>query len=479
MSEELKKIISEKKKIIKEIGSLFAIFERTRDSEERKIISSQINLLKNSLKKRNNDISGALRKVSLVKPLGNFATTQGTPQAYPEKFPAEMFTRGKDDFLRIQDKQQHKGLLTTQAKNKKIESNEKEMVKGSKKGKSKSKISMFPSLSSGKIKIPELEKETLKRLGKKEEKIIKEKVKKPSKYVKASNRIFINLSKPLSKKKIFDILKTSLIKSNMQFIPSNYISIILFTTLLSVIFSIFVFGFFLFFNFGPALPIITRVTEDIGTRFMKIFWILFVIPLATISFMYFYPSIERKSIENKINRELPFATIHMSAISGSMVEPSKIFSIVNSTGEYPNISKEFTKLINEIHVYGYNLVSALRNLAFNCPSSKLAELFNGLASTISSGGDLQDFFEKRAQSLLFEYKIENEKHTKTAETFMDIYISIVIAAPMIFMLVLMMMKISGLGISMSTSMISLIMVSGVAMINIVFLTFLHLKQPGE
>ncbi|MCK4552643.1 type II secretion system F family protein [Candidatus Pacearchaeota archaeon] len=482
-SSELKKIILEKKKIIKEISSLFAILERTRDSEEREMISSQINLLEDSLKKRNNDLSGALRKISLVKPLGNFATIKGTPQAYPETFFGKMFTRGKDDFLRIHDKQQHKSLLGNFAKSKseismfpsinsvktkKIESNEKEMVKVSKKGK---------------IKLPknflELEKETLKRLGNKEKKIIKNKVKKPSKYVKIANRIFINLSKPLSKKKIFDILKTSLIKSNMQFIPLNYISIILFTTLLSVIFSIFVFGFFLFFNFGPELPIITKITEDIGTRFLKIFWILFVIPLGTISFMYFYPSIERRAIENRINHELPFATIHMSAISGSMVEPSKIFSIVNSTGEYPNISKEFTKLINEINVYGYNLVSALRNLAFNCPSSKLSELFNGLASTISSGGDIQDFFEKRAQSLLFEYKIENENRTKMAETFMDIYISVVIAAPMIFMLVLMMMKISGLGISLSTSMISLIMVLGVAMMNIVFLTFLHLKQPGE
>jgi len=227
-----------------------------------------------------------------------------------------------------------------------------------------------------------------------------------------ANKIFQKKSKTLSKKKIFDLLKVSLIKSNMQFIPSNYLSIILFTTLLSVIFSIFIFVFFLFFNFGPALPIITNVTEDIGTRFLKTFWILIVIPIGTLIFMYFYPSLEKSSIQNKINRELPFATIHMSAISGSMVEPSKIFSIINSTGEYPNISKEFTKLINETHVYGYNLVSAMRNLAFNSPSSKLAELFNGLASTISSGGDIQDFFEKRAQSLLFEYKIENEKHTK-------------------------------------------------------------------
>jgi len=426
MNEELKKIILEKKNILKEISSFSGILERTKDREERKMISSQISLLEDLLKKKNNDLPKILKEMSLLKP------------------------------------------LTAKKENENIESDLKKRK---------------PIKVSKKAKLPrdflELEKETLKRIGQKEEKIVEKKVKKPSKYVKMANKIFQKKSKTLSKKKIFDLLKVSLIKSNMQFIPSNYLSIILFTTLLSVIFSIFIFVFFLFFNFGPALPIITNVTEDIGTRFLKTFWILIVIPIGTLIFMYFYPSLEKSSIQNKINRELPFATIHMSAISGSMVEPSKIFSIINSTGEYPNISKEFTKLINETHVYGYNLVSAMRNLASNCPSSKLAELFNGLASTISSGGDIQDFFEKRSQSLLFEYKIENEKHTKTAETFMDIYISVVIAAPMIFMLVLMMMKISGLGISLSTSMIGVIMVSGVAVINVIFLTFLHLKKPSE
>jgi len=38
------------------------------------------------------------------------------------------------------------------------------------------------------------------------------------------------------------------------------------------------------------------------------------------------------------------------------------------------------------------------------------------------------------------------------------------------------MKISGLGISMSTSMITIIMVLVVTMINVVFLTFLQLKK---
>lgn len=326
-------------------------------------------------------------------------------------------------------------------------------------------------------RISEFERDTLKRLKKKKKKVAKKKFKKPSSYVKLSNSFFSNMSVNLTQKKMFRSLKRDLIKANLSILPTSYVSVILFTTLLSIFVGICLTIFFLFFSITSELPIIKLVEESIATRLLKVFWIVIAIPIATFLFMYIYPSLERRAGENKINQELPFATIHMSAISGSMIEPSRIFDIIISTGEYEHISKEFTKLINEINIYGYDLVSALRNSAYNSPSKKLGELFNGIATTISSGGDLPEFFDKRAQSLLFEYRLEREKYTRTAETFMDIYISVVIAAPMIFMLLLMMIKISGLGIAISNQMITLLMVLGVTGINIVFLTFLHLKQP--
>jgi flagellar protein FlaJ len=167
----------------------------------------------------------------------------------------------------------------------------------------------------------------------------------------------------------------------------------------------------------------------------------------------------------------------MSAISGSMIEPSKIFQILISTREYPHLQKELVKLMNEMNLFGYDLVTALKIMASRSPSKKLSELFNGLATTLTSGGNLRAFFDKRAESLLFDYRILREKYTKSAETFMDIYISVVIAAPMVMMLLLMMMKISGLGISLSTSMITLIIISAVSIINLGFIVFLHLRQP--
>ena len=56
-----------------------------------------------------------------------------------------------------------------------------------------------------------------------------------------------------------------------------------------------------------------------------------VLPSIVFLSMVFYPSAERKSIEGWIDAELPFATIHMSAISNSAIEPSKIFTVLIST----------------------------------------------------------------------------------------------------------------------------------------------------
>ncbi len=319
------------------------------------------------------------------------------------------------------------------------------------------------------MEITELEKETLRRFKKEKKKIIKKKEEKPRIYAKISNRFFSEVSRSISEYEIFKTMKRDLVRSNMRVILSTYISMMILTTIISAIIAISIFSFVIIFN-------IQNSAGTLGARAIELSWIIFAIPLITFILFYFYPTLERKSIETKINRELPFATIHMSAISGSMIDLTRIFEIIIKTEEYPNISREFTKLLNEINIYGYDLISALRTISFNSPSKKFSELLNGISTTITSGGDLPEFFDKRSQTLVFDHKLEREKSIKTATIFMDIYISLAIAAPMILMLLLMMMKISGLGVSLSTSQITTIVVGGVTLINVIFLTFLYLKQ---
>jgi len=323
-----------------------------------------------------------------------------------------------------------------------------------------------------------IEESSLKRI-KKSMKVETEKpvmqFKKPSKYVAISNRIFLSLSTKIAGNEFFSGLKKDIKKSNLQIILGSYISVILFTTLLSFFASIFILILLMIFNVGLEYPFISLVSEGFLMRFLKLFWIIFAIPVAMFFLMYFYPSIEAKSLRGRIENELPFVIIHMASIAGSGIVPYQIFKVIVMSEDYPYTSKELTRLINQINVYGYDLSTALRNSAMQSSSEKLAELLNGMSTTINSGGSLSDYLRKKADNAIFEYNLERQKYNKTAETFMNIYISTVIAAPMIMMLMMIMIKMTGFS-DLSLSFLTLVMALSVALINVIFIAFLHLRQ---
>lgn len=429
--------VEEELNILREIGNVTRSL-RDKDQTTQQMISKALPVYTERLRKKHGELGSLLRRLQRVKPFSPPPSTPApaTPFSLPNNLPPSPQVPADRD----------------------------PMVSES-----------LPSIPSKVRDFTSLEKSTLKRLKKQKERQEKHREVKPSAYVSFANKLFGKHAQKLAKSPSFDSLKKDLVQASLPFVPSSYISLLFLSTLLSGVVGIFVFLFFLFFSIHATPPFLSIVEVSLFVRFAQTFWILFAVPLGTALFLYFYPSLEKSAAAIQIERELPFVTIHMAAISGSMLDPSKIFSILVSTGEYPRTSQEFTKIINEINVYGYDLVSALRRAASSSPSKRLAELFNGLATSITSGGDLPIFFEKRSQTLLFEYRIEREKQTRAAETFMDIYISVVIAAPMILMLLLMMIKISGLGLSLSTGALTLLMVLGVGVLNLLFLGFLGLK----
>jgi pilus assembly protein TadC len=279
-------------------------------------------------------------------------------------------------------------------------------------------------------------------------------------YAELSARFFKNLSFKLNERGYFNFLKEDLRKINSPYIITSYVSMML----LSV-----VIGFF------------TAILLSLGLVIFKI-WLglLLIFALPAVIFLVFmlYPSSMRKSLEKNINQELPFLTIYLAAISTSAIEPSKIFSIIASSTDYPYARREIKKLVNYVNFYGYDFVNALKIVSKNSPSDRLSQLFDGLATTITSGGELTAFFSKHSETLLFDYRLEREKYTKTAETFMDIYISLIIAAPMILMMLFILMSITGFSSGiLSPGTLSLAVITMISLINIGFLLFLNLKQP--
>jgi hypothetical protein len=456
--EKLKAVIAREKKLIGEITSL-KNFMKDADVGEQRIIDSQIEMIEQTIRKTNEEIPTILSKINIAGSLMNIpGKMSGNPMMGTQPLPVA----GRTSAISATPNSSWKSLTQRS-----LPEPVRVDTASDTPGKTYNMKELMPI---------GLERVTLRRMKKKEKKEEVVKEREASNYIKVANEWFSKLSDKIIGEKTFFEMERDLIKANLQFTPRSYISVTLLSTCVAFLCSIVLALFFFFFKISPTLPIIFMNTNPIGTRLLIALAIIVLTPVITFLIMYAYPGMEKGSNESRIEEELPFATIHMSAISGSMIDPSKIFNIIITTHEYPYLEKEFKKLINEINLYGYDLVSALRNSAYNTPSRKLSELLNGLATTINSGGYLPEFFDKRSQTLLFENRLEQEKKNKGAETFMDIYISLVIAAPMILMILLMMMKISGLGISMSTQMITVIMVVAVGMINLVFLGFLQLKK---
>ena len=263
-------------------------------------------------------------------------------------------------------------------------------------------------------------------------------------------------------------LSIELKKANIPIIANTYVSMMLLSTVLS---------FFLCLAALIAL-LVFYIGTDAALSIIKFSWLVLLIPLLTFFAVYFYPSSEKKAAEKRIDEELPFVAIHMSSIAGSGLEPTNIFRIISQSRENPYTSKEIRKLLNMINFYGMDLVSALRDAARISPNRKLSERFNGLATTISTGGSMTEFLDKRAETLLFDFKLEKEKNTRMAETFMDIYISVAVAAPMMLVLLLVLMGISGISTFLTNpAVMAFAIVMAISLLNIIFLLFLHLKQP--
>ncbi|MEK6820053.1 MAG: type II secretion system F family protein, partial [Nanoarchaeota archaeon] len=369
---DFKKDIAREIKMVKELNVFLKEFENKKNFKDRQAIDENVRHLKNSVEEVSQQMIENLSGISINAPLK----------------------------LQIPE----------------IKDEKKDVAKSGKKSNT-SKIFDFLKFQN-KYKISGIEKSTLKRIKKKEEeeKVEKGRIKKPSLYVGYANKLFSDFSADLVKKYKLRELQADLMKANMNFLLRSYISVMILTTLISFFVSIFLVIFFLFFNLQATLPIVTLTEENIFIRFLETFWLIGVLPMSTLLFMYFYPSLEKDSVEKRVDLELPFATINMAAISGSLIDPTKMFNIIISTQEYPALEREFTKLLNSVNVLGQDFISALRNSGFNTASRKLSALFNGLATTINSGGDLPKFFSERAETMLFEYNLEREKSTKAAET---------------------------------------------------------------
>lgn len=262
-------------------------------------------------------------------------------------------------------------------------------------------------------------------------------------------------------------LKDSLSKADMK---------ILFRTYLSMMF----FSMFLTFIVTFVITLISSIVFNF-TPLFAIFGLI-ILPLLfssiTLFLVYSYPVSVTESRKRDIDSNLPFALTHMSAIAQSGAPPLTIFKILSKFDEYGEISKEAEKINRDVESFGLDILNALENRMDKTPSSDFRELLQGISSTIQGGGNLKIFLIERSKQSMFEYTITKEKYNELLTVYADLYTSLLLAAPTIFIIVLSMLSVLGGNIlNLTIEQIMNLGILSLTFLNMLFLSFIHITQP--
>ena len=251
---------------------------------------------------------------------------------------------------------------------------------------------------------------------------------------------------------------------------------ILFRTYLSLMFFISSVTFLLTFLFTLAFVTLVGMNllfSVIGLIVMPLFFSSVVFFL-----IYIYPVSITESRKNDIEANLPFAMTHMSAVAESGAPPLTIFKILAQFKEYGEVSREADKITRNVEVFGLDQLSALRDRAMKSPSPSFRVILQGILSTIQTGGNLRTYLAEESSKAMFEYTMRREKYNQLLSTYADLYTALLVAAPMIFIVVISTLSVIGgnvFGMSLEFTMI--LGIGLLALLNMMFLVFIQMTQP--
>lgn len=262
-------------------------------------------------------------------------------------------------------------------------------------------------------------------------------------------------------------IKEALIASDTKILFRTYVSLMFFLS--SLIFII---------TFAFTLLFLALMGTDIV---MSVFGLL-IIPsfLASVTFLstYIYPIIVADNRKKDIEANLPFAMTHMAAVAESGAPPLTIFKILSQFKEYGEISKEAAKITRNVNVFGMDELSAMRDRALKCPSPSFRDVLQGMISTIQTGGNIRAYLKEESGKAMFDYAMRREKYNQVLSTYADLYTALLIAAPMMFIVVISTLSVIGGGfMGMTLEMTMLIGLGSLVILNMAFLTFIQMTQP--
>lgn len=203
-----------------------------------------------------------------------------------------------------------------------------------------------------------------------------------------------------------------------------YLSLMVFASALAFILSLAIFPFALPFLLGMQLVSIENLVLSL------LFALL--ISVATFILFYLYPGIKSSNRRTPMDVGLPYFASFLTLLSSSNVPPRKIFGSIAQIPTLTEVHQEFRNIVRDVEVFGKDLLTSIMENMRYIPSKRLQEMLAGYVATIRTGGDTTQYLQISTENLMKERMIKLDMMLESLYAFAEIYIMILVAAPLLF-----------------------------------------------
>ncbi|MDZ7688266.1 MAG: type II secretion system F family protein [Halobacteriales archaeon] len=160
--------------------------------------------------------------------------------------------------------------------------------------------------------------------------------------------------------------------------------------------------------------------------------------------LYYYPRLRANQRSRSINVMLPHAVVFMYALTrGGTSIIDAMRELARSEDVYGEVANEFETVVRDMDEFGTPLPTALSNARRTTPSENIKKFFDDLLSTIDSGGDITKFLHNEGERYFERAQDEQEEFVQNLGLLGEVYTTVFIAAPLLFLIILLVMSFIG------------------------------------
>lgn len=162
-------------------------------------------------------------------------------------------------------------------------------------------------------------------------------------------------------------------------------------------------------------------------------------PFALAAFVYVInlvlPDLRAITRGRDIDAKLPYAINYIATMASAGATPARIFRSLSEQEIYGEVANEAAWIARDMDVLGQDVLSALNAAITRTPSVRFQDFLQGAITTLTTGGDLEDYFTGKADQFILDNRQIQDQFLESLGVLAEAFVVVVVAAPL-FLLVL-------------------------------------------